>query len=592
MRPRCAARNERMNLITKQTTEQPHTSLAARIARWRPWAASRTGAGAETDAPAPARSTERDNAATPPVEELGAGPDCSRHDLAPGRADQFATADGAKPASAAIASAPGDPLTTVRLNEDAEISAADSVLTVSAGEASVDALVDRITAGRSRPRRGPLYWLLMASSPVVGFMLVASLNAADLRMVVICAAGLVYVRAFAKLSAQMELDRAALANSDLDARWLGPLCEALEWPDKRVRGVAARLLARLLPRVREADVPGIEDVHRTCLYRRLRFREIYARPELALAILRALPKIGNEAGLSYVERLADGYAFTRDARAVRDAAKAALPALERRVAEQRKRAQAQAESVVGGEALLGAAVREAEAGRWTELSDADAEIVSRQMAEVETELKRLSAPGMRIGFLLAAWCVILPFFGYQAVIALWDRNWFFGLLCAALAAFCTQLYRWTMGAEHARLARRLSRIDDVRCVGRLAELLEWPEREVRDSARDALTKLLRRVKASDRVLAKPRERGFLHRALATQTPYRDAEFMESILLALGQVGDESSVPFVRPLAMAQPTTARHRRVQEAAEDCLASLSIRVELNRSSQTLLRGSSPSI
>lgn len=456
----------------------------------------------------------------------------------------------------------------------------------------VEALVDRLTNKQARSGRGPVFWLWLAAAPLFGVWLTVSLLNGDLRWAPLCLFALATARAFAVQSGRQQVDRAALLNSDLDNRWLGPLCEALEWPDRRVRGVAARLLTQFLPRLREGDTSLFRDEHRTCLYRRLAPREALSDPELALSILHALPIIGTDAGLPCVERLSTFSPLTRSMRRVRSVARTVLAGLERRIALNRALAtsvalhSSQADSrLVPDTTPAGDQLTEAE----REALAANNAHVDKVMAEVEAAMRKLRVPGMRMGFLIASWGIMFPYFAVQTILQFANGQWLVAIIAAAAALFTTQLYRLTLTAEHRKAARKLMKVEDVRCIGRLADFLEWPEVSVHNAAASALTRLLNRVKASDRVPLTPKQRGTLHQMLAPSNARQYAEFQKSILMALGQIGDATAVPFVQHLASTTPTSARQREVCEAAQDCLEYLKVRAELNRSSQTLLRASS---
>jgi hypothetical protein len=158
-----------------------------------------------------------------------------------------------------------------------------------------------------------------------------------------------------------------------------------------------------------------------------------------------------------------------------------------------------------------------------------------------------------------------------------------------MAACSSQLYRLALREGHKVVARKLSKLDDVRCIGRLADALEWPDMTVRHFAIAALTRLLPRVRASDNILQTPQQRANLARMLVLSNARQHADLLVGILAALQQVGDASALPAVRQLAAAQPASIRERIVCDAARDCLPYLQQRARLAQSSQTLLRASS---
>jgi len=401
------------------------------------------------------------------------------------------------------------------------------------------------------------------------------------------------VRGLHGLADRLQQARAAVQNAHLGREWLGPLAEALAWPDRRVQGSAALLLTQALPRLGAGEGDVLTEVQRNCLYQRLTPRAAAADPELALAILSALPVIGTEEALPNVNRLASRPGFTRPRLRVKRAARAALALLERRAALQRD---AQAAAPAVPELTLSAETPELissleaaiDEGRKEEMAAAAA-LVDAQFQEFEEEMRKLQVPGMRLGFLFASWGIILPYCAVQTFVQFADHNWPGGLIFAVLSLLSTQLYRLTLTKKHQVMAQRLGKIEDVRCVGRLAEALEWPDPTIHHVAMLALTKLLPRVKASDNALFTPRQRGNLHRMLTLSNTRQYDQCLVAILQALQQIGDETALPYVEHLANAQPMSNRERRVCDAARDCLPFLRERASQTHSSQTLLRASS---
>jgi hypothetical protein len=469
-------------------------------------------------------------------------------------------------------------------------------LTASAERIDVEALADRLLDSRSRIRLGGAYWLWMLSSPMFGLFCVISLLGAfgwgfgQFGYAIGYGLLLMTVRTLHGLADRLRQARAAVENAYLGPEWLGPLAEALAWPDRRVQGSAALLLTQLLPRLNAERGDPFTDVQRNCLYQRLTPRTAQSDPDLVLAILTALPRIGTESALPHVNRLANMRGVTRNRRRVRRATRACLALLERRAAAQREALTvAPVLTLMGESAELMQSREEAGAQGKTEEMAAAAALVDAQLQEFEQEIQRLQVPGMRIPFLFASWGVILPFCAVQTYIQFAYHNWASGLLCGVLTLLSTQLHRLTLTRKHEILARRLSKIDDVRCVGRLAEALEWPDPTIRYIAIAALTRLLPQVKASDNALYTPRQRGNLHRMLTLTNARQYEECLLAILQALQQIGDETALLYVEQLANAKPASNAERRVCEAAQDCLPFLRERASLTNSSQTLLRASS---
>ena len=319
----------------------------------------------------------------------------------------------------------------------------------------------------------------------------------------------------------------------------GALCEALEWPDRRVRSIAALILTRALPTLTAAEGDQLTRERRNFLYRCLSPRTARLNPALTIAILRALPVFGAEGALPYVVRLAKSRAFTRSGLQIRREAQCALPALEERVAAQRAaeaaRAAAEAEVFAIGEAAIGDSEREQRA--------AMAARVDTQVKEFEEERRKVRRPDMRFGFLLAAWA-ITPLAAMKAFEYFSNGDWPVGLLFGALVLAATQLHRVTVTDRHKAIAKQLSGMDDVRFIGISSSLLEWPDEDVRSLALGALTPLLHQVKASDKALLTLDQRAGLYRMLTLSHANQHVEFLVAALKALEQIGDAAAIPCV------------------------------------------------
>jgi hypothetical protein len=126
----------------------------------------------------------------------------------------------------------------------------------------------------------------------------------------------------------------------------------------------------------------------------------------------------------------------------------------------------------------------------------------------------------------------------------------------------------------------LTRSEDVRLIGVLAVCLQDQDPMVSYAAGQALKKLLRQVKASDKQYIRPREMDALIRAL----DLKDLPLTLAILKALEQIGDERALPKVEKLAVSSDP-----KIAEAARECLPFLQERAERARQAQTLLRPAS---
>lgn len=459
-------------------------------------------------------------------------------------------------------------------------------------QADVDTVVEKLKDRRSRVQNGFTYWAWRVSTPILALSFLYCLpfiQNGSTPWALSFLFALSTIRAMGRLSESFRMERAALQNSHLGKEWIGALCEALEWPEKQVQGSAALLLTEFLPRLTEEDAKLLNEEQLTCLYRRLSPLKAAENPELASVILRVLPFVGTEDALSYVERLASLPSITQKGRRLRSGARAVHALLERRVLVQRAdKSERQSSNPAVLEMSANQEEYECTEQERTELSKVTANL-DKELAEFEAELKKLQVPGMRFGFLIATWCVVFPYGAFQTVFQFLNGNWIGGSIFAILTVLSTQFHRLTLMGQHTLLARRLAKIEDVRCIGRLAEVLEWPDSTVQQVAISSLSRLLPQVKASDRVLQTARQRANLHRMLTLPNARRHAGFLVNLLKALEQIGDESAMPYVQQLAKAIPTSTQQRRVCDAARECLPYLELRADLNRNSQTLLRASS---
>lgn len=129
------------------------------------------------------------------------------------------------------------------------------------------------------------------------------------------------------LSQEQAIAAQRLAAFD-NVQGVGPLAEALEWPDPAIRATAARSLTRLLPLLNAADGGLLTSRQRGCLHRVLRMGNAQKQEALLIAILKALEQVGDEEAVPYVKQLANGQAKTRIQQHVQDRARECLPFLE------------------------------------------------------------------------------------------------------------------------------------------------------------------------------------------------------------------------------------------------------------------------
>lgn len=142
----------------------------------------------------------------------------------------------------------------------------------------------------------------------------------------------------------------------------------------------------------------------------------------------------------------------------------------------------------------------------------------------------------------------------------------------------------TRGQKQA--TRELAQFNDVRAVGPLAEALTFEDKQVRQVAKEALTRLLPRLQAGDAPLLNSEQRHILHRCLYRRKFRFDQNLALAILNALRQVGDERDLPVVQRLAQGTGKYDHSRKIQMEAQDCLPFLQKRAEEQAARQSLLR------
>ena len=429
---------------------------------------------------------------------------------------------------------------------------------------------------RFHRKRSPLVWFWTLLGPLFAFGLIGSLIAgtdASLSIVLALLFGFLLATAYRlnRLAEMLEAMQTAVLTADLDLCRPGPLAELLEWPHRRVRSVAHLHLLRRLPAVERRDAETLNEDQRSCLRHRLSTYNALTDGAFVCAILEALGVIGDTKALPYVEKLAGGTALRLlpSGRRARKAARICLLRLESR----------ELEIAEPGERPIRTPDTKARA-----VSEASSDPVSNVRHSRQED-----NPQMRLAFLIASWCIVTPFLGVKALLAFHDGSWFLGMICALLALLTTQLYRATLTSKHVRDVRALARTEDIGKVGALADILEWPDPHLCHIAADALARLLPRLKASDAHLLNARQRISIYRMLDTAHAKTYTQFLESVLLALQQIGDLEAIPYVERLASTPLTNSmREDRVKKAAQACLPFLKTVAAQNQAHQTLLRAS----
>ena len=143
---------------------------------------------------------------------------------------------------------------------------------------------------------------------------------------------------------------------------------------------------------------------------------------------------------------------------------------------------------------------------------------------------------------------------------------FGGVIALMVAAYCVRALRtgnWDMGdwftyffmfssfggvaaasRTHKEAVSELTRIEDIRAVGPLAESLAIEDKRVRPLIHAALIRLLPRLQSSDAALLTLEGRACLNDALDE----KNEMLTLAILKAYEQVGDETALPYVEKLA--------------------------------------------
>ncbi len=223
------------------------------------------------------------------------------------------------------------------------------------------------------------------------------------------------------------------------------------------------------------------------------------------------------------------------------------------------------------------------------------EAVERLLATLERDTKKRQKWNKVIGYVYAA-CVwtFLIIGGLTWLIARHGIDWgrFVNLINLGNALI------WLSGSLflNRKAAAELTTLDDVRCISPLVDICvamqNMTANKTSARARQALTRLLPRLKASDAHLLREPQRVILRGILAGKgyisfAKYYDAEFIISILKAFEQVGDWKSLPYVQQLAQG----AKWPHVRTAANECLPYLQALAEKQKPGENLLRASSAS-
>jgi hypothetical protein len=144
--------------------------------------------------------------------------------------------------------------------------------------------------------------------------------------------------------------------------------------------------------------------------------------------------------------------------------------------------------------------------------------------------------------------------------------------------------------EQKSAAKTLAEVDDVQCVGVLAEAMEYTdkqgkvEKETRAVAENALTRLLPRLQATDKELLTREQLACLTQALSRD----NGHLTLAILKAFEQVGDESCIRSVQNVIDGKSAFVEGTDVRQAATHCLTALKENIETQKLARTLVRPS----
>jgi hypothetical protein len=145
-----------------------------------------------------------------------------------------------------------------------------------------------------------------------------------------------------------------------------------------------------------------------------------------------------------------------------------------------------------------------------------------------------------------------------------------------------------------RMGRRLAKLEDPRASGALLDVFKTTGSFQGPDVKEALIRLLTRMKASDAEGLSREQRQFLYIILTQDQKWYAAgydwgeDLKVAALKALEQVGDEEALPIVAQVALHAPGLP----IRQAALECLPFLQMRVEEQRSRQSLLRSSAASV
>lgn len=227
------------------------------------------------------------------------------------------------------------------------------------------------------------------------------------------------------------------------------------------------------------------------------------------------------------------------------------------------------------------------------------EAVPRLVALIRREnAKRVTRRRIYFGIVGAVTAAVLPVTWFVAVQAAHGNPGILGALGGVYGGGYGGFgggFAWLLNPTATQYAalRALAEVQDRRAVGALALALnigdQTPQRLLRNSAAEALIRLLPQLGPDDGDLLDREQRRGLYRALARAHRDKEAEFIVVIADALARIGDVAALLTVQEVAAIPARTPNERTVVEAARAAADQLDALRRKQEVAVTLLRPSS---
>ena len=164
----------------------------------------------------------------------------------------------------------------------------------------------------------------------------------------------------------------------------------------------------------------------------------------------------------------------------------------------------------------------------------------------------------------------------------WKHPQSFNLVMQLMNLVLTAFASSFKSERHKQALATLTKANDVRYIGTLAEALTLPAPEMQALAGEALVRLLPHLQATDASLLNEQQRNALRPLLKR----KNKPLVLALLLAYEQVGDGRDLPAVQAILEGKGKVAKDPEVRAAAEACLPFLEINARRRQAQQTLLR------